>query len=325
MYKLFFRLLLLASLMNISLLQAQSTVFLNQLKTIINAGEKGELAKMKGGLIESTRDKEEQFRVYYCLQPLDGFDINFQESKNEFSLFIVSRSADSVRKGIDDLLNNEIRERSGITGYTVSQVPGTTTNSVIRQKTGSPVSITIHRPDSKTLIAISIEVTKTMAAPEPEGKKIIPPAIEKDNPAAVPLFLRQLKTILEESRLGMARHKVKLTYTNVNGKKYYTCNLKLEGFKTYVIDNGEGMTFIAEADNYKLSAINAKKFIDKKQRETAGILGYTTTFTVLKAGNIFSADEVTKFDKAGSFLFIRVYKNWFDRGYRIEIEEMVME
>jgi hypothetical protein len=324
MYKFHFRFLLLASLVNISILQAQSSVFLNQLKTIITDGEKGEIVKLKGVLFESTADRLEQHRVYNCLQSLDGFDINFQESSTEYTLFIVSRSIDSARGHIDALLNNETREGAGITGYLVSKVPGTTTNNVIFQKTGSPVTITILRPDSKILIAISIKVAKAVAPTAPAVKKVIPPVVVKPTLTKVPLFLQQLKTILEASGSGIARHKGKLVHTTEDGTKNYACNLKLEGFKTYVIDDGEAMTFFAEADDYKLSASNAKKFIDKKQREDAGILGYTTTFTILKAGNIFNADEVTKFDKPGNFLFIRVYKNWFGRGYRIEIEEMVM-
>ncbi len=325
MYKFLFLLLLPVSLMNISVLQAQPSEFLRQLKTIISTAEKGELGKLKGELAESTRNREEQHRVYGCLQPLQAFDINFQENVTAFSLFIVSRSVDSAIIFIDALLNNDTREQSGISGYTVRPVPGTTTNNVVLQKTGSPVALTILRPDSKTLIAISIKVAKTVAPPAPVGKKHIPPVVVKTNLTKAPLFLQQLKTILEASGLGIARHKGKLVHTTDNGTKNYSCNLKLEGFKTYVTDDEGAMTFSAEAANYKLSAINAKKFIDKNQREAAGILGYTTTLTVLKNGNIFNADEVTKFDKPGSFLFIRVYKNWFDRGYRIEIEEMVME
>ncbi len=323
MYKISFRFLLFASLLNISVLQAQSSGFLSQLKAIISAGEKGEMAKLKGELIESTRDREEQYRVYSCLQPLDAFDINFQESATSFSLFIVSRSIDSARSCTDALQNNETRERSGITGYVVSKVPGTTTNNVILQKTGSPVAITVQRPDSKILIAFSIKVMKTVAPTA--GEKKIPVASVKSAVIKTPLFLQQLKIILEAAGLGIASHKGILVHTKENGTKNYTCKLKLEGFKTYVIDDGEAMTFLAEPDNYKLSAVNARKFIDERQREDAGIRGYTTTFTVLKNGNIFYADEVTKFDKPGSFLFIRVYKNWFERGYRIEIEEMVME
>jgi hypothetical protein len=324
MYKFHFRFLLLVSLVNISILQAQSSVFLNQLKTILTAGEKGEIVKLKGVLFESTADRLEQHRVYNCLQPLDGFDINFQESSSEYTLFIVSRSIDSARGHIDALLNNEARERAGITGYLVSKVPGTTTNNVILQKSASPVSLTIQRPDSKILIAFSIKVAKTNGPPAPVVNKIIPPVILKTTSAEIPLFLRQLKTILEASVSGMAKYKGKLLHTTEDGTRNYLSNLKLEGFKTYILDDGEALTFFAEADDYKLSAINANKFIDKKQREDAGILGYTTTFTILKAGNIFNADEVTKFDKPGNFLFIRVYKNWFGRGYRIEIEEMVM-
>lgn len=164
-----------------------------------------------------------------------------------------------------------------------------------------------------------------MESPKLVLNKSISPDVLKPAPPDTPLFLRQIKTILEAAGSGIARHKDKLVYTSDEGIKNYSCTLKLEGFKTYVTDDEGAMTFSAEADNYKLSAINAKKFIDKKQREAAGILGYTTTFTALKNGNIYNADEVTKFDKPGNLLFIRVYKNWFDRGYRIEIEEIVME
>jgi hypothetical protein len=71
MRKLSFSLLLILSfLLNIPALQAQSSEFLSQLKTIAIAGENGEMAKLKGELNESTRNLEEQNQVYHCLQRL---------------------------------------------------------------------------------------------------------------------------------------------------------------------------------------------------------------------------------------------------------------
>jgi hypothetical protein len=127
--------------------------------------------------------------------------------------------------------------------------------------------------------------------------------VVKNNTASVPatkaikekpVFLEQLKKVLEVAKYGqLASHKTKLVYTNDEGRKSYSTDLVLEGFKTYILEREDFIEFSASEDNWDLSIANAKKFLDKTQREEAGITGYTTTYKVLGPTSLEKAEEVT--------------------------------
>jgi len=301
-------------LLNTSSLQAQSFEFLSQLKTIITSGENGEMGKLKGELLEHTREREEQYRIYKCLQPLKGFYIDFKERKESFFLFITAQSKDSSKIYIEDLLNKEVRERSGIFGYTATNENDVGGTNTLLQKSGSKVTLKIMESADKVVLVIALEVRKNNAP-------VIPPPTPIKTTQD---FLLQLKTIINAASYGLASHKSKLMHTKESGVKNYGCDLMLEGFKTYIQETVDGdLRFFAEEDDWNLSSINAKKFIDKLQREKAGLIGYTTTYEALRPTS--NAEGVTRFDKEGELLLISVYKNLFGRGYRIEIEEIRME
>ncbi|MGZ5286709.1 MAG: hypothetical protein ACXWB9_05975, partial [Flavisolibacter sp.] len=167
---------------------------------------------------------------------------------------------------------------------------------------------------SKTISMISISVAKG---------SITSPPIEKAK-TNIPLFLQQMKTIIEASKSGLSSHKVKLVYTTEDGDKNYTSDLLLEGYTTYIIERDDAILFHAASDDITLSGINILKLLDKTQREQAGILGYTTHYTAINPTSSLRAEGVTKFSKPGT-LSLKVYKNLFDKGYRIEIEDFFME